>query len=131
MNRYLINDNHFDYYHILHGPDQPSEVRWTSGHLCHYPPGTFSFDGLTTRPDITGGHWHEVESEELAQSWIKMSHTPDLLAALADVELRTTQARIASSIGGKTRAQTVSFLLGEMERIGTAARAAIVNAVGK
>jgi hypothetical protein len=55
---------------------------------------------------------------------------PSLLAALADVELRTTQARMASGIGNKPLRYRVDFLLSEMERIASVARAAINQAEG-
>ena len=49
----------------------------------------------------------------------------ELLAALADVELRCTQAKMASTIGkGKDRTE---FLRGELERISEHARAAIAR----
>lgn len=54
---------------------------------------------------------------------------PDLLAALEDVELRATQARIASTIG--KRVGKADFLRSELERIGDAARAAIAKATGE
>ncbi len=50
----------------------------------------------------------------------------DLLAALKDVDLRATQAGIAWSVTKKKK-QT-AFLLGELERLKTVARAAIANA---
>jgi len=54
---------------------------------------------------------------------------PDLLAALEDVELRCTQARIASTIGKKK--DRSDFLRGELERIAISARAAIAKARGE
>ena len=51
----------------------------------------------------------------------------ELVAALLDVELRCTQARIASTIGkGKDR---TNFLRGELERIAGQARAALDKAL--
>ena len=53
----------------------------------------------------------------------------ELVAALEDVELRCTQAKIASTIGkGKDR---TDFLRGELERIAEQARAAIAKATGE
>ena len=50
----------------------------------------------------------------------------ELVAALEDVALRCTQAKIASTIGkGKDR---TDFLRGELERIAEQARAAIARA---
>ena len=64
-----------------------------------------------------------VYDEERAQL---LAAAPNLLAALEDVELRCTQARIASTIGKeKGRAD---FLRGELERIAGQARAAIAKA---
>jgi len=54
-------------------------------------------------------------------------HTPDLLAALEDVELRCTQTRIASNIGKKSGLKQADFLRRELERIATAARTAIAQ----
>ena len=51
---------------------------------------------------------------------------PDLLAALRDVELRLTQARLASTIG-KQKGKA-DFLLGEIGRVGDVASAAIRKA---
>ncbi len=51
------------------------------------------------------------------------AHADKLAEALRDTELRTTQARIASGIG--KRKGTTEFLLGELERIASAARAAL------
>jgi len=55
-----------------------------------------------------------------------IASAPDLLSALEDVELRATQARLASTIGKK--AGQADFLRGELDRIGQAARAAITKA---
>lgn len=52
---------------------------------------------------------------------------PDLLAALERIELRLTQARIASGIG-QPRLKDADFLRRECERIATDAREAIANA---
>jgi len=58
--------------------------------------------------------------------WAVHAAGPALLEALEDVELRCTQARIASTIGkGKDRTE---FLRGELERISAQARAAIARA---
>jgi hypothetical protein len=54
------------------------------------------------------------------------AHT-ELLAALEALELRCTQARIASSIG-QPRLKDADFLRRELERIAMDARAAITNA---
>lgn len=48
-----------------------------------------------------------------------------LLAALEEVELRTTQAQIASRIGKRNNVRTISFLVGQLEQIGKFARATI------
>jgi len=47
----------------------------------------------------------------------------ELIKSLEDIELRTTQARLASKIGKKKGA--ADFLRDEMERIGAMARRAI------
>ena len=49
---------------------------------------------------------------------------PELLATLGDVELRCTQARIASTIGKKDQTE---FLRGELERIAEHARAILAK----
>lgn len=54
---------------------------------------------------------------------------PDMLAALADIELRVTQATIASTIGKKK--DRTDFLRGELERMASQARAAIEKAEGR
>lgn len=46
----------------------------------------------------------------------------ELTKALQEIELRCTQARIASGIGKRTKQQRIDFLLGELERIATVAR---------
>lgn len=53
---------------------------------------------------------------------------PELLAALQDVALRCTQARIASTIGKKK--DRSDFLRGELERIAQHAEAVIAKARG-
>ena len=67
----------------------------------------------------------QEENAKLAAS------APELLAALQEVELRTTQARIASGIGKNTKQHTISFLLSELARIADAARQAIQKAQGE
>ena len=57
-----------------------------------------------------------------------IASAPDLLSALEDVELRATQARLASAIGKKSGVKQADFLRGELDRIGQAARAAITKA---
>ena len=52
----------------------------------------------------------------------------ELLKALEEIELRTTQARIASTIGKKK--DRTDFLRHELERIGKVARAAIESVIG-
>lgn len=54
----------------------------------------------------------------------------ELLAALEDLELSTTQARIASTIGRKSGQKQADFLRSQLERIGIEARAAINKAQG-
>ena len=55
---------------------------------------------------------------------------PDMLAALRDIDLRTTQAIIANDIGNPSKKKQIRFLLGEIERIKGVARAAIAKAEG-
>lgn len=55
---------------------------------------------------------------------------PNMLANLKDIDLRVTQARIASQIGKKSKQRQVDFLLGELERLQEVARKAIVEAEG-
>lgn len=55
---------------------------------------------------------------------------PELKHALEDVELRCTQARIASDIGNESGLKKAGFLRGELERIGKAAREALNKAEG-
>ena len=54
----------------------------------------------------------------------------ELLAALEDLELSTTQARMASTIGRKSGQKQADFLRSQLERIGLEARAAIEKAKG-
>jgi hypothetical protein len=56
------------------------------------------------------------------------NHFPAVVEALADIELRTTQARLAHDIGCKSAKKQVAFLLGELERIATTARIALAAA---
>jgi len=49
----------------------------------------------------------------------------ELIAALKDIDLRCTQARIASRIGKQTKQKQIDFLIGELERLQAVARAAI------
>ena len=56
---------------------------------------------------------------------------PGLLTTLEDVELRCTQARLASAIGKKSGQKQADFLRGALEEIATVARAAITKAAGK
>lgn len=51
-----------------------------------------------------------------------------LRAALESAELSCTQARIANSIGKKTKAEQIRFLLFSFELLAKEARAAIVRA---
>lgn len=62
-----------------------------------------------------------VECDELIQRGMGR----DLLAAIQEVDLRTTQAVIASTIGKKK--DHTDFLRGELERIRECARAAIAK----
>jgi uncharacterized protein Usg len=50
-----------------------------------------------------------------------------LRIALEEVELRTTQAQIASRIGKKTKERQISFLTGQLEQIGQFARQTITE----
>lgn len=56
----------------------------------------------------------------------RYNNNPALVEALADVELRLTQARLAASVGKKK--DRTDFLLGEIERIGAIARSALAQA---
>ena len=56
---------------------------------------------------------------------------PDLLAALKELELSTTQAQMASRIGIKSGQKQADFLRRQLEQIGLEARAAINKAEGK
>jgi hypothetical protein len=58
-----------------------------------------------------------------------IASAPDLLAALQEVELRLTQARIASNIGRPTL-KDADFLRNECERTAAFAREAINKATG-
>jgi hypothetical protein len=60
-------------------------------------------------------------AEELVHRW---NAHPDLVAKLEELELRLTQARLASTIG-RPKLKDADFLRGEMERIGQSARALI------
>jgi hypothetical protein len=53
---------------------------------------------------------------------------PDLLAALEDIELRATQAKLAHDIGRPKLARQVDFLLGELARLQDVARNALAKA---
>jgi len=65
---------------------------------------------------------------DLAEDYVwRINAYDDLLAALEGIELRLTQARIASGIG-QPRLKDADFLRRECERIATDARAAITNA---
>ncbi len=83
----------------------------------------------TAGPDWPSHVVADCDKEDDAHYIAHVQRTyPDLLAALADVELRCTQARIASTIGkGKDR---TDFLRGELERIAKCARAAIARIEG-
>ena len=63
----------------------------------------------------------------LAERDALRAEVAELREALEDVELRCTQARLASGIGRQTL-KRVDFLRGELERIAAAARAALANA---
>jgi len=63
-------------------------------------------------------------ADELVRRW---NAYPELVVALEALELRCTQARIASNIG-QPRLKDADFLRRELERIATDARAAITNA---
>jgi len=52
--------------------------------------------------------------------------TDELAKALEDIELRTTQARLAASIG--TKKDRTEFLLGELDRIASVAVIALAKA---
>jgi hypothetical protein len=56
--------------------------------------------------------------QELVRRWNAYS---DLMAKLEELELRLTQARLASTIG-RPKLKDADFLRGEMERIGQSAR---------
>lgn len=85
---------------------------------------------IATLPDYQGSSSAYVISdrEEREANARLISAAPELLAALADVDLRCAQARLASGIGKKK--DRTDFLLGELERIAKHARAAIEKAKG-
>lgn len=70
-----------------------------------------------------------IHSENAANARL-IAAAPAMLATLEDVELRATQARMASTIGKKSGQEQANFLRGELERIALVARAAIEKATG-
>lgn len=54
-----------------------------------------------------------------------------MLETLKDIDLRATQARLASQIGKQSKQRQIDFLLGELERLQEVARAAITKAEGR
>lgn len=80
-------------------------------------------EGADKSPVVNMGH---PDNEQAKANAALIASAPDLLSALEDVELRATQARLASTIGKK--AGQADFLRGELDRIGQAARAAITKA---
>jgi hypothetical protein len=71
---------------------------------------------------------HSPDPEQLANARL-IAAAPELLAALQEVELRLTQARIASDIGRPTL-KDADFLRNECERTAAFARQAINKATG-
>ena len=63
-------------------------------------------------------HQARETAAELVRRW---NAYPDLVAKLEELELRATQARIASNIG-QPRLKDADFLRSELERIGQSAR---------
>lgn len=105
---------------------------WTLG-PCHY-----GKDGETHRTitDGIGGrvatvsHRSDQPTKGL-QIGKLVAAAPGLLAALESIDLRLTQARIASEIGKKKDADRVEFLRGQLEEIRKDARAAIAKVEGR
>ena len=87
--------------------------------------GHYIDDGNKTIAETVCAEAGTVSEEEAANARL-IAAAPELLAALEDVELRCTQARIASTIGREKG--RVDFLRGELERIAGQARAAIAKA---
>ena len=80
-------------------------------------------------PKLTGtelGDWWEGLTHA---DRIKAHAASALYEVLKDIDLRTTQARLASNIGRKKN--HTEFLLGELERITGIARSALAQAEGK
>lgn len=87
------------------------------------------WDTIAIHPDIA--HVHADNSEANAEFLVRAVNShEDLKKALEDVELRCTQARIASDIGNESGLKKAGFLRGELERIGKAAREALNKAEG-
>jgi hypothetical protein len=76
----------------------------------------------------TQGEAYKPDPEQLANARL-IAAAPDLLAALQEVELRLTQARIASNIGRPTL-KDADFLRNECERTAAFAREVINKATG-
>ena len=68
--------------------------------------------------------FNEPTPEQIALAAL-IAAAPEMLEALEEVELRCTQARLASGIGKESATKRVEFLIGELQRIAAVARAAI------
>ncbi len=103
----------------------------------HTPgPWTFSHDGFirSEREDLIAQVFDNPDTgcepigEEPSEYNMRLiAASPDLLAALEEIELCATQDRIASTIGRQTLKQA-DFLRWAMERLAKSARAAITKA---
>lgn len=91
---------------------EDGSARWT---ICHYGPLGYFGDIGGTDGQRTG----EANANLAAAA-------PQLKRALEEIELQTTQARLASTIG-KQKGKS-EFLCNELERIGRFARDAIAAA---
>jgi len=83
---------------------------------------------IATAHHATINPTQEISDETRANCYL-LASAPTLLEALQDIELRLTQARLASGIGRQTTKQA-DFLRGECERIAQVARQAIARATG-
>lgn len=71
---------------------------------------------------VSRNMWEET-AKKLDKRLVRAVNNAQRLAdALADIELRATQARIASGIGRQSAARRYEFLLGELQRIANVAR---------
>jgi len=77
--------------------------------------------------DFGTTHYIDGDTDMVADLVRRWNAYPELVAKLEQLELRATQARLASNIG-QPRLKDADFLRGECERIAKDARAAIKNA---